>query len=120
MNPQTTPLVDQQTIATAATVGSTFIYNMQGIDRASIQFHATLGGSDTSVITLSISNDGVNFVGFSTAKTVTLTGGGTVDALFELGAIDYSYLRVSYGTPSGGTITLVSTLYGVATQVQNV
>lgn len=99
------------TTTSAVSTGGTYVHDMSNIQKASIQFHGTLGSSDTSVITLNISNDGVNFVGFSTAKTVTLTGGGTIDALFELGTIDYRYLQVSYGTPSAGTLTLVDTLY---------
>jgi hypothetical protein len=112
-NKQTTPLVDTQTIANAAAAGGSFIYNMQGIGRASLQLNATLSSTNTDVITLTISNDGVIFNAFSSAKTVTFTGGGTLSTLFELGSIDYAYLKVSFGTPSGGTVTLVSILYGV-------
>jgi hypothetical protein len=118
MNKQTPPFIDNQTLVTATTTSGSFIYNMEGVDRASIQFNGTLASTDTTVITLSISNDGMNFVGFAVAKTVTLTGGGTVNALFELGAIDYAYLKVGWGAPSAGTLTLQSILYGVATQVQ--
>jgi hypothetical protein len=113
MNKQTTPFVDTQTIASAATAGGSFIYDMQGIGRASLQLNATLTGTDTDVVTLTISNDGVNFVAFSVAKTVTFTGGGVVNALFELGQIDYAYLQVTWGIPSASTVTLVSILYGV-------
>jgi hypothetical protein len=113
MNKQTTPFVDLQTIASAASGAGSFIYNMQGIGRASLQLNATLSSTNTDVVTLSISNDGVNFVGFSTAKTVTFTGGGTLNALFELGSIDYAYLKVGWGIPSGGTVTLVGVLYGI-------
>ncbi len=118
MNAQTPPLIDIQTLASAVTTSGTFNYNMEGIDRASLQLNATLASTDTDAVTLKISNDGVNFVGFSTAKTVTFTGGGTVNALFELGNIDYAWLQVSYGAPSAGTLTLQGVLYGVATQVQ--
>ena len=41
-----------------------------------------------------------------------------MNALFELGAIDYAWLQVSWATPSASTVTLVAYLYGVATQVQ--
>lgn len=118
MNKQTPPLVDTQTLVSATTSSGTFNYNMEGIDRASIQLNATLTASDTAAITLNISNDGVHFVGFSTAKTVTFTGGGTVNALFELGSIDYVWLQVAWGAPSASTLTLQGVLYGVATQVQ--
>lgn len=111
-NMQTVPFVDHQTLATAATTGGHFDYNMQGVDRASLQLNATLTGTDTDVVTLQISNDGVNFVGFSTAKTVTFTGGGVINALFELGAIDYVFLRVSWATPSADAVTIVGYLYG--------
>ena len=112
MNMQTIPFVDRQTLASATALAGHFDYNMQGVDRASLQLNGTLVGADTVAITLQISNDGVNFVGFSTAKTVTLTGGGTVNALFELGSIDYVFLRVSWGAPSADTVTLVGFLYG--------
>lgn len=113
MNMQTTPFVDTQIIASAATGAGSFIYDMQGIGRASLQLNATLTSTDTDVVTLTISNDGVNFVGFAIAKTVTFTGGGTVNALFELGQIDYVYLKVGWGAPSASTVTLVSILYGL-------
>lgn len=113
MNQQTTPLIDSQTIANAATAAGSFIYNMQGIGRASLQLNATLSSTNTDVITLTISNDGVHFVAFSVAKTVTFTGGGTLNALFELGAIDYAYLKVGWADPSGGAVTLVGVLYGI-------
>ena len=113
-NMQTTPLVDTQTIATAVTTAGHFDYHMQGIGRASLQLNATLAGTDTDVVTLQISNDGVNFVGFSTAKTITFTGGGVVQwTLFELGSIDYVFLRVSWGAPSADAVTLVGVLYGL-------
>jgi len=103
-------------IATAATSGSTFNIDMRGANIASLQLHASLSsGGATDVITLKISNDNVNYVGFSTAKTVTFTQGGTVDALFELGVIDYAFLQVSYATPSAGNITLTGTLYATPT-----
>lgn len=113
-----TPSVTTTTIASAATVGGSMIYNLNGVDRASIQVNGTLTSANTSVITLTISNDGINFVAFSTAKTVTLTGGGTLSALFELGPIDYVFLQVAYGTPSGGTLTLVGVLNAVSTNIQ--
>lgn len=112
-NMQTTPLTDTQTIASTATGGGSFIYNMQGIGRASLQLNATLSSTNTDVVTLTISNDGVNFVAFSVAKTVTFTGGGTLNALFELGSIDYAYLKVGWAAPSAGSVTLVSILYGI-------
>lgn len=113
-----TPSVTTTTIASAAASGGSLIYNLNGVDRASIQLNATLSSTNTSVVTLSISNDGVNFVGFSVAKTVTMTGGGTLNALFELGSIDYVFLKVTYGTPSGGTVTLVGVLNAVSTNIQ--
>jgi len=109
---QTVPFVDTQTIITAATGTASFVYNMQGIDRASLQLNSTLTAAATDVVTLSISNDGVNFVGFSTAKTVTFTGGTTDHAIFELGAIDYVFLKVSSAAPSSGSLTLQGVLYG--------
>ena len=117
-NKQTTPFIDIQTLATLATGAGAFTYDMRGIDRASLQLNATLTSANTDVVTLKISNDGVNFVPFATTKTVTFAQGTLNTALFELGAIDYVYLQVSYAAPSASTLTLVGYLYGVATQVQ--
>ena len=114
------PQVLIATVANAATTLGTYNFDMLGVDRASLQLNATLTGSDTDAVTLKISNDGVNFVGFSTAKTVTFTGGGTINALFELGAIDYRYLQVSWAAPSASTVTLVAYLNVVATLTQYV
>lgn len=114
------PTIQVDTIAAAATGSGSFVYNLQGVDRASLQLNATLASTNTDVITLSISNDGVNYVGFSTAKTVTFTGGGTLNALFELGNIDYVYLKVGYAAPSAGAVTLVGYLNAVATLTQGV
>lgn len=113
-----TPSVRTDTLANAASSGGAVIYNLQQVDRASLQLHATLTAAATCAITLTWSNDGVNFIAFSTAKTVTLTGGGTVDAGFELGSIDYVFLQVSYGTPSSGNVTLTGVMNAVSTQVQ--
>ncbi len=107
------------TLLTASTGGS-YVYDLRGVDRASIQLHSTLTTAATDVITLKISNDGIHYVGFSTAKTVTLTGGTTDDALFELGPIDYAFLQINAASPSAGTVTLTGTLYATATTVQGV
>lgn len=114
-----TPSVTTTTLASAAAAGGSYVYNMQGIDRASLQLNATLSSTNTDVVTLSISNDGVTYSGFSVAKTITFTGGGTLSGLFELGSIDYVFLKVSYATPSGGNVTLVGVLNAIATQIQN-
>lgn len=108
------PRITTVTMAAAASGAGHYDFDMRGANIASLQINATLSGTDTDAITLQISNDGVNFVGFSTAKTVTFTGGGTVNALFELGTIDYVWLRVSYGAPSADTVTLVGILYATA------
>lgn len=113
MNMQTTPLVDNQVIIPATASTGSFVYHMQGIGRASLQLNATLSATNTAVITLSISNDGINYSGFSTAKTITFTNGTTNTGLFELGAIDYVFLKVSSATPSGGTLALQGVLYGL-------
>lgn len=111
-NMQTVPFVDSQVIVAATAGTGSFVYNMQGIDRASLQLNATLSATNTAVITLSISNDGVNYSAFSTAKTITFTNGTTNTGLFELGAIDYVFLKVSSAAPSGGTLALQGVLYG--------
>lgn len=113
-----TPSVTTTTLATAAAAGGSYVYNMQGIDRASLQLNATLTSTNTDVVTLTISNDGVTYAAFSVAKTITFTGGGTLSGLFELGNIDYVFLKVNYATPSGGTVTLVGVMNAVSTQVQ--
>lgn len=111
------PYISTTTLLSAAASGS-YTYDMRGIDRASLQLHSTLTAAATDVITLKISNDGTNFVAFSTNKTVTFTGGTTDDALFELGAIDYAYLRVTAAAPSAGVVTLTGILYATATLTQ--
>jgi len=113
-NSQTVPFVDHQVIAPALTAGAgTFNYNLQGVDRASIQLNTTFSNAgDTDVVTLKISNDGVHFVPFSISKTVTFTGGTTDSALFELGGIDFVWLQVSWGAPSAHTFKLDAYLYG--------
>lgn len=113
------PNILTATVASAATTSGTYVFDMRSIDRASLQLRATLTGTDTDVVTLKISNDNVHFVGFAVAKTATFTGGGTIDALFELGSIDYAYLQVSYAAPSADAVTIVGTLYATATLVQD-
>lgn len=113
-----TPIVTTSTIAAAATSGGSFVYDMRGIDRASLQINATLTGVATDVVSLTLSNDGVSYSAFSTAKTVTFTGGGTISGIFELGSIDYCFLKVNYATPSASTVTLVGVMNAVSTQVQ--
>jgi hypothetical protein len=112
MNMQTVPFVDTQIIVSTTSSTGSFVYNMQGIDRASLQLNATLSSTNTAAITLLISNDGINFVNFSTTKTVTFVNGTTNSALFELGAIDYVFLKVSSAAPSAGTLSLQGVLYG--------
>lgn len=112
-NFQTTPFVDSQIIVAATAGTGSFVYKMEGIGRASLQLNATLSATNTAVITLSISNDGINYSAFSTAKTITFTNGTTNTGLFELGAIDYVFLRVSSAAPSGGTLALQGVMYGL-------
>lgn len=107
------------TLLSAAASGS-YVYDLRGVDRASLQLHSTLTAAATDVITLKISNDNSHFVAFAVAKTVTFTGGTTDDALFELGPIDYAFLQVNAAAPSAGTVTLTGTLYATATTVQGV
>jgi hypothetical protein len=112
MNAQTVPFVDNQIIIPTTSSSGSFVYNMQGIDRASLQLNATLSATNTAVVTLSISNDGINYSGFSTAKTITFTNGTVNTGMFELGAIDYVFLKVSSAAPSAGTFALQGVLYG--------
>lgn len=113
------PSIVTTTLLSAAASG-TYIYDLRGVDRASLQLHSTLTAAATAVITLTCSNDGVTFIAFPVAKTVTFTGGTTDDAIFLLGAIDYVYLRVASAAPSAGTITLTGTLNAVAALTQGV
>lgn len=105
------PSITTTTLQTAQAGAGDYTYDMRGANNCSLQLNATLSSTNTDVITLQISNDNVNFVGFSTAKTVTFTGGGTLNALFELGAVDYAFLRVHNAVPSAGTLTLVGVMY---------
>ncbi len=114
-----TPSVATTTLLSAAASGS-YTYDLRGVDRASIQLKSTLTAAATCVVTLTCSNDGTNFVAFSTAKTVTFTGGTTDNALFQLGALDYAFLKISAAAPSAGTVTLTGTLNAVSTLVQGV
>lgn len=117
MNKQTPPFVDVQNLATATLTSGAFVYNMEGIDRASLQLNATWDTTDTTTVTLKISNDGVNYSTFAVSKTLSVSG--TTTGIFELGNIDYVFLQVSWTTPAiPHHLTLVGYLYGVATQVQ--
>lgn len=113
------PYVSTVTVTAATALAGTYVFDMRGVDRASLQLRSTLTAADTDVITLKISNDGSRYVGFATAKTVTFTGGTTDDAIFELGAIDYAYLQVSWAAPSAHTVALSGTLYATATLTQS-
>lgn len=113
-NMQTVPFVENRILAPVLTSGAgSFVYNMQGIDRASLQLNTVFSNAgDTDVVTLSISNDAVNYCGFSTAKTITFTGGTTDSGLFELGSIDYVFLKVSWAATSAHTFSLTAYMYG--------
>lgn len=95
----------------AASASGTVIFDMRGIDRGSVQITTTLTAAATDILTLQLSNDGTNFVGFATAKTVTFTGGTTDNAVFDLGDINYAYLRLSFAAPSAGNVAAVCLLY---------
>jgi len=115
------PTINTGTAASAIGTAGTTNIDLLGVDRASIQLHTVFSNAgDTDVVTLKISNDGTNFLAFSTNKTVTFTGGTTDNALFELGAIDYRYLQISWAATSAHTFTLTYTLYATATTVQGV
>lgn len=107
-------------LVTAATQLGHTDFDLEGVDRGSIQLAATLTVADTDVVTLQLSNDGSHFVAFAVAKTVTFTGGTTDYAVFELGAIDYRYLRVNWAAPSAHALTLDATVNFVATLTQGV
>jgi hypothetical protein len=114
-----TPSVYSQILATAVTGSGSFVYNMQGIDRASLQLNATLTATVTDVVTLSASNDGISYSAFSTNKTITFTNGTLNTGLFDLGSINYVFLKVSWAAPSASTMTLQGVLNAIATQEQN-
>lgn len=110
------PSITTTTLESAAVGAGTYVYDMRGTNIASLQLNSTFGtGGATDVITLKISNDNVSFVPFATNKTITLTGGTTDHALFELGVIDYAFLQVSMAAPSAGTLTVVGVMYATAT-----
>lgn len=115
--PNPTPYIQATTLDNATNVAGSYIYNLRGIDRASLQLHATWDVSDTTTVTLKLSCDGVNFDNFSTPKTLSVSG--TTDGIFELGSLDYPYLQVSWTTPgSSHNLTLVGTLYAASTLIQ--
>lgn len=110
------PQITTTVLVTAATGSGTYNYDMRGANIASLQINSTFSNAgDTDVITLKVSNDGINYVAFATNKTVTLTGGTTDHALFELGTIDYASLQVAWAAPSAHTVTLAGVLYATAT-----
>lgn len=114
------PIITTTTLCSAAAGTWTYDYDVRGMNIGSLQLTSTFSNAaDTDVITLKISNDGITFFAFTTNKTVTLTGGTTDHAFFELGVIDYAYLRVSGAAPSAHTVTLVGLLYGTATIVRD-
>jgi VCBS repeat-containing protein len=113
-----TPAVIQNTLASATALSGTYVYDLSNIDRASLQLNATWDTTDTTTVTLNLSNDGVNFVGFAVAKTLSVSG--TTNGMFELGAIDYRYLQVAWTTPgSSHHLTLVGTLCSKPTIVMD-
>lgn len=113
MNP---PILNTLTMATATTTSGSYLIDMQPGGQASLQLNATWDTSDTSTITLAISNDGVNFVSFATSKTLSVSG--NTYGLFELGQIDYRYLQVSWTAPSTYHLTLIGYLYQIPTITQ--
>src|ERR1035437_828809 len=114
------PSITTIALATAASGSGTSVIDMRGTNIASLQINSTFSNAgDTDVITLKISNDNVSFMAFAVNKTVTLTGGTTDHALFELGVIDYAFLQVSYAAPSAHTVTLSGVLYATATIVRD-
>lgn len=113
MNP---PILSKLSIATANALAGTYVIDMQPGGHASLQLNATWDVSDTTTVTLKISNDGVNYAGFSTAKTLSVSG--TTTGLFELGEIDYRFLQISWTSPASHMLTLVGFLYQIPTITQ--
>ncbi|SRR5260221_5292748 len=112
------PSLATTTLATATNTSGTYVYDMRGANIASLQLKATWDTTDTTTITLKISNDNTNFVGFATAKTLAVSG--TTNGLFELGVVDYAFLQVSWSTPAvPHNLTLVGTLYAVPTSISS-
>jgi hypothetical protein len=113
IDPKVVPYVETRVLAPALTaLAGSYVYDLRGIDRASLQLNtAFTNAGDTDVVTLSISNDGISFSAFSTPKTITFTGGTTDTGLFQLGAIDYVFLKVGYAATSAHTFTLTGVLY---------
>jgi hypothetical protein len=104
-----TPAISVTTNGPTTGSGS-YVIDLSNVHLGSLQLNATWDSSDTTTVTLKCSNDDINFVGFSTAKTLSVSG--TTNGLFELGVIDYRYLQVNWSAPgSGNNLTLVGTFY---------
>jgi len=115
--PQPTPYIKTTTLANAQTTSGSFVYDLRGVTLATLQLHATWDVSDTTTVTLKLSVDNANFDGFASAKTLSVNG--TTDGIFELGALDYPFLQVSWTTPAANhQLTLVGNLYAAASDVQ--
>lgn len=110
-----TPFIVNTTLVTAGAVGGSSVIDFRGADRGAVQFAVSGAGLTTSTITLTASLDGVNYNAFSTAKTLAVSG--TTNGWFDLGPIQYPFLKVSWTTPGAGVITIVATVYGIATTV---
>lgn len=110
-----TPQLTTTARTTANAASGNYVVDLRGVDRAAIQLVVSGASLGTSTITLTASLDNVNFIGFSTAKTLAVSG--STNGWFDLGSVNYPFLRVAWTTPSAGVITIVETLYAISTTV---
>ena len=110
------PSITLITVTPSTASSGSCIVDMRGTNISSIQLDTIFSNpGDTDAVTLLISNDGVNFCAFATNKTVTFTGGTTDHAMFQLGVVDYAWLKISYAAPSAHTFSASGILYSTAT-----
>lgn len=111
-----TPSLNTSAIVTASASGGSSVFDLRSVDRAALQLVVSGASLTTSTITLTVSLDGTNYIGFAVAKTLAVSG--ATNGWFDLGQINYPYLKVSWTAPGAGVITIVATTYLLSTRVQ--
>lgn len=112
-----TPALQVTNRVTASALSGSYVIDLRGVDRAALQLAISGASLGTSTVTLKASLDNTNFIVFATTKTLAVSG--ATNGWFDLGSINYPYLQVSWTTPSAGVITIVESLYAIATQIQD-
>ncbi len=112
-----TPLLTTTARVTASSTSGSYVIDLRGVDRAAIQLNISGASLGTSTVTLKASLDNANFIGFSTAKTLAVSG--ATNGWFDLGSVNFPFLQVSWTTPSAGVITIQEVLYAIPTTVSS-